>query len=85
MKNEIKVIFSNNDGYSGTDFIFANDIEPSIVVSNNNIYVTWYDGSPGNFEILLSKSTNGGESFNIPENISNNQCSSQEPEIALMQ
>ena len=37
------------------------------------------------WEILLTTSTNGGETFDKPKNISNNPGESREPDLALLQ
>jgi hypothetical protein len=40
---------------------FGGSFSPGIAVdSSNNIHVTWYDFSPGNYEIFYRRSTNGG-------------------------
>ena len=77
---------SNNDGFSNyPSSVTTSSFEPSIAVNGDNVYVGWSDGTPGNFEILLSKSTDGGETFSTPENISNNDGFSLEPDLALLQ
>ena len=58
--------------------------EPSIIVIGNNVYVSWTDGTPGNREILLTTSINGGQTFDKPKNISNNAGESREPDLALL-
>jgi hypothetical protein len=59
--------------------------EPSIIIIDNNEYVSWTDGTPGNWEILLTTSINDGKTFDKPKNISNNAGESREPDIALLQ
>ena len=77
---------SENEGYSTANSLdSSNLIEPSITVSNNNIYVTWHDASSGNYEILLVTSTDGGETFSPPENISENAGTSRQPTVILSQ
>lgn len=39
----------------------------------------------GNFDIFISKSTDGGNTFGEPENLSNNEGFSSDPELALLQ
>jgi uncharacterized repeat protein (TIGR01451 family) len=63
---------SNNGGFS---------FEPSITADGTNLYVTWYDDSSGNSEILFSKSTDGGTTWSSPVNISNNARFSERPSI----
>ena len=49
-----------------------NDLIPSIGVSGNNVYVVWRDNTPGNFDILYRRSTDGGSSFSSTANLRNN-------------
>jgi hypothetical protein len=64
---------SNNPGHSEM---------PQIAASGNNVYVVWQDSTPGNAEILFRRSTDKGDSFDSPENLSNNQEISTVPQIA---
>ena len=64
---------SNNTG---------NSFNPQIATSGNNVYVTWYDATPGNNDIFFAASNNNGTSFGTPINISNNTGSSFNPQIA---
>jgi len=64
---------SNNSG-SSTD--------PNIVSSGNNVYVTWYDNTPGNGDILFAKSTDNGKTFDKAINLSNNIRYSYSPQIS---
>ena len=48
---------SNNAGQS---------FRPAIAVSGNNVHVVWDDNTPGNFDILYKRSTDGGASFTEP-------------------
>ena len=76
---------SNNHGFSNiASEVVLVSFEPSIIVNDNNVYVAWGDGTPGNFEILLAKSTDGSKTFGIPENISNNEGFSLEPELRFI-
>jgi hypothetical protein len=64
---------SNN---AGTSF------EPAVAASGNNVYVVWNDDTPGNFEILYRRSTDGGATFGSTINLSNNAGGSFEPAVA---
>ena len=56
---------------------------PSIAVSGNNVHVVWEDNTPGNFDILYRRSTDGGASFTEPiKNLSSNSGTSFRPAIA---
>jgi hypothetical protein len=65
---------SNNPGSSEN---------PAIAVSGNNVYVAWSNNDSGNNKIFFVKSTNAGDNFTLPENISNNPGSSENPAIAV--
>jgi len=65
---------SNNSG--GSDF-------PDIAVNGSNVYVTWYDDTPGNPEIVVRKSANGGEAWQASQRITNNAGGSFNPVITL--
>ena len=41
----------------------GDSLNPSIAVNGSNIYVTWEDNTPGNYEIFVMKSTNGGTTW----------------------
>ncbi len=52
---------SNNTGLSKT---------PQIALSGGNVYVTWDDFTPGTDTTMVTRSTNGGDSFGIPLSLS---------------
>ena len=54
---------------------------PRLDVTKNNVYVTWYDYSPGQSDIFFAKSEDRGNIFQII-NLSNNQQASYNPWIA---
>ena len=55
---------------------------PSIGAFKNNVYVVWTDNSPGNFDIFFIKSTDGGNTFSKPMNLSNDPGLSYLPRVA---
>ena len=63
---------SNNSGDSGL---------PQMVVSGNNVYVTWENNGLGNFEVFVAKSTDNGDTFTFPVNVSNDDAPSGAPQI----
>jgi len=63
---------SNNSGDSGL---------PQMAVSGNNVYVTWENNGLGNFEVFVAKSTDNGNTFTFPVNVSNNDPPSGAPQI----
>ncbi len=65
---------SSNSGNSGA---------PQIIVNGNIIYVVWMDDSSGNFDILFSKSNDGGKTFAAPLNISSSKLDSGYPQFAV--
>ena len=80
---------STNNGTSfGTPINLSNNVgisfNPQIAGIGNNVYVTWEDNTPGNFDIFFEVSTNNGTSFGTPINISNNAGFSSNPQIAAI-
>jgi len=56
-------------------------LDPSVAVDgSNNVYVVWSEGTN---EIMLRKSTDGGQTFSDPVNVSNTPGASVEPQIAI--
>jgi predicted secreted protein with PEFG-CTERM motif len=66
---------SNNAGDSGA---------PQMIVDGNNIYAVWMDATSGNFDILFSKSTDGGATFAKPVNVSENLQDSGYPQFTVI-
>jgi predicted secreted protein with PEFG-CTERM motif len=66
---------SNNTGDSGA---------PQMIVDGNNIYAVWMDDSSGKFDILFSKSTDGGATFTKPVNVSRNSQDSGYPQFVVI-
>ena len=54
----------------------------SIVVSENNIYLTWWDNTTGNNELYFVKSNDSGKNFSTPINLSNDKGASAASQIA---
>ena len=65
---------SNNNGSSQL---------PQIAVQGNNVYVVWQDNTPGNYDIFFAHSSDNGNSFAPISNLSNNNGTSQLPQIAV--
>ncbi len=62
----------------------ATSLHPEIAVdSSGNINVVWEDNAPGQYDIFISRSTDGGATFSTPKNVSSNTGWSLEPQIAL--
>ena len=78
---------SNNNGTSFGIINLSNNIgsslNPQIAAIGNNVYVTWPDDTPGNFDIFFAASNNKGTSFGTPINISNNTGSSLFQQMAV--
>ena len=53
---------------------------PRLAVTESNVYVTWYDYSPGQSDIFFAKSNDGGKSFDVT-NISDTPMPSYNPWI----
>lgn len=56
---------------------------PSIAVRGANVYVTWYDITPGTTEIYVKKSADSGSTWQSSKRITNNVGASNNPVIAL--
>lgn len=56
---------------------------PRLAVSESNVYVTWYDYSPGQSDIFFAKSNDGGKSFEV-NNISDTPMPSYNPWIVAI-
>jgi hypothetical protein len=68
---------SNNVGFS---------VDPQISTEGNNVYVVWGDNTAGssiNSDIFFAESNDNGQTFSLPENISNNPISSFNPQISI--
>jgi hypothetical protein len=60
-----EINLSNNNGFSE---------HPQLATSGNNVYVVWADNSfSANREILFVRSTDGGNTFGDPKNLSNDR------------
>lgn len=68
------VDMSVNTGQSGA---------PQIAVSGDNVYAVWMDNTSGHYDILFTKSSDGGKSFVTPVNISNLHTDSGYPELVI--
>ena len=71
--------FSNPVNLGNNSRISTN---PQISSHENNVYVLWYDFTPGNFEIFFTVSNDNGQTFNMPLNLTN-AVGSQNPQIAV--
>jgi len=54
---------------------------PQMAISGNNIYITWENNGSGNFDVFVAKSTDSGNTFSTPVNVSKNPKSSGAPQI----
>ena len=48
---------------------------------DNNVYVVWYNNTPGNNEIFFAVSNDNGQTFSTPKNISKTLQDSERPQI----
>ena len=65
---------SNDPSGSGT---------PQLSVSGGEVYVAWMGTSPDNTDIFLAQSQNDGNSFTVPENLSNDPDISFNPVLSV--
>ncbi|MEW6603894.1 MAG: sialidase family protein [Thermoproteota archaeon] len=68
-----RVNLSNNPGFSE---------HPQLSVHGSRVYAVWADNSPGNREILFSRSTDDGTNFEAIQNLSNDDSDSHNQEMA---
>jgi hypothetical protein len=64
---------SDNDGSSSSQ---------RVVTAGSSIFVVWQDNSDGDWDIFFARSTDGGETFSEPDNLSNNGGASTLPKIS---
>jgi hypothetical protein len=77
------VDLSNTDGDSkNPDIAVGTSLSLSENKKNSNVFVLWEDDSAVNWEIFLTKSTDGGNTFGNVVNLSNNEEYSSCPHIA---
>jgi hypothetical protein len=86
--NDLYFIKSIDNGNSFTDEISLSkksSLNAELAVAGNNVYIIWQDFlRPTNQEILIKKSTDGGNTFtDTSTNISNNKGTSECPSIAI--
>ncbi|HXX06186.1 MAG TPA: sialidase family protein [Candidatus Bathyarchaeia archaeon] len=65
---------SNDKGESGT---------PRMVSAGNDIGIVWMDNALGNYDIMFSKSSDGGLTFSKPLDISNSKKDAGYPELTI--
>ena len=53
-------------------------IDTNIALSDNNAYTTWWDNKTGNWEVLFTRSTDGGKTFEDTINLSNSSTTHSE-------
>lgn len=59
-------------------------VNPKIAVNRqSHIAVVWADNFSGPYDILFTRSTDGGKSFSPPQNLSHNKWSSEFPALAV--
>ena len=56
--------------------------DPQISLEGNNVYVVWEFITPGNSDIFFAFSTNNGQTFSTPDNLSENTGDSEDPQIS---
>jgi hypothetical protein len=87
--NEIFFRASNDGGnkFTGIKNLSRNNtgdsISPVLAASANNTFVAWSDTSPVKNEILLRASLDGGNTFGGVKNVSWNEGSSYDPQLAI--
>jgi len=86
--SDIFFAFSTNNGqtFSTPDNLSEENTgsseDPQISSEGNNVYVVWEDDTPGNDDIFFAFSTNNGQTFSTPDNLSENDGTSEDPQIS---
>ena len=74
------IFHSTLDLSNGKDNPASDASDPQIVKEGNNVYVVWSDDE----DVFYKRSTNGGASFGITINLSNDNNPSFLPQIAVV-
>jgi len=61
----------------------GNSAQPAIAIDGSNIYVVWWDDTPGNDEIYFKKSDDGGATWTGEESLTSSTGASFYPDIAV--
>jgi hypothetical protein len=76
---------NDNGGTFGTAINMSDNSgssqSPDVEASAGDVYVAWYDSTPGNFDIFFRASNDTGSTFGTALNLSNNSGSSQSPDV----
>ncbi len=96
-QNVEQLPYSNNDNneiqyenykneYNDLNIEIQNDFIQNTIENlfNKTIYIVWTDNTQGNSDILFSSSTDNGQSFSVPINISNNSGESFNPQMSVI-
>jgi hypothetical protein len=62
-------------GQQDTELI---QIDTNVALSDNNTYATWWDNKTGNWEVLFTRSIDGGQTFEDTINLSNSSTTRSE-------
>jgi hypothetical protein len=89
--NNSTQIYNSKSGGNGEEFTkkqvisknFTDSSNVESVIRNNELFVTWQADNSGNQEILLTRSRDGGITFDKIMNLSNNDGTSECPSIAI--
>ncbi len=74
--------FSEPDNLSDNAVDSVNSREPQISSQGNNIYVVWEGATFGGPNIFFARSTDGGQTFSDPNNLSNTTGGAFSPQIS---
>jgi len=56
---------------------------PEIAVSGTKVYAVWADAAPGNYEIYLRRSPDGGATWQAAQRLTNNAGNSEGPAVVI--
>ncbi|HXV46811.1 MAG TPA: sialidase family protein, partial [Nitrososphaera sp.] len=86
--NDIFFRHSSDDGatWDAKKNISSNadsSVSPQIAVSGSDVYVVWYDFTPGNNDIFFRHSSDDGATWDAKKNLSSNAGTSFSPQVAV--
>ncbi|HXV47102.1 MAG TPA: sialidase family protein [Nitrososphaera sp.] len=61
----------------------GSSVFPQVAVSGSDVYVVWYDSTPGSSDIFFRHSSDDGATWDAKKNLSSNAGDSSSPQIAV--
>jgi hypothetical protein len=80
--SNFKLNNADNNGTKNVECCEPLLLAPMSTSSEGNLYIVWPDNKTGNWDIFFVKSPDGGRTFDLPINLSNDGDFSGNPSIA---